>query len=160
MLIAVLSGFFFDLASWILFDHAFLRLGLLIFIRNRSELLNPSYQSFFSVTALFVFYFLLHGFGFLTLSFLSLLIITLFSIAHRLHQHYYVVELLLGFIFLVVDLGWWQLLIRKTGIINEFTFYIISVNLLLLCGIQGRLGNRLAEYVKRKVRTPNRIDSL
>lgn len=160
MFLAVFIGLLIDLSCWMLLDRAVLRLGLLMLIRSRADLSHDSYQSIAATMLLFCFYFLLYGNPFWVFCFLALILWSLFLIAHLFHQHYYVIEVGLGFFYLLAELVWWHHFFSKVGEINEFTFIFISVNLILLCGIVGRQGNRSAKFVERKVRTPNRIDSL
>lgn len=160
MLGVLLLGILIDLGSWMIFEHAFLRLGLLISIYFKEYLFKSWYQTIVIGSFLSLFYFILSGSPFWSLGFVYLFLVSLFFIGRFLHNYYLVVELFLGSFYLLFELFWWHRLFYRLNEINEFTFMFISVNLLVLCGMQGKLGNRLARCVKRKVRTPNRIDSL
>ena len=133
-----------DLIFWTLFQAPYTRFLLMLSILQRKKLLLslPSITS--AGIMLGIHYFLIYGSTILTIYFLIFLYGITYLLHHLLLEKSFTSTCFIGFLILITDFFFLHQIIYYTFPFNLFTFVCIGGNVLILCCMHGKQGNRIA----------------
>ena len=133
-----------DLICWTLFQAPCTRFLLMLSILHRKKLLLSSPSMIYIGIMIGIYYFLLYESTFLAVFFL----IFLYGIIYLLHdillEKSFISTCLIGSFILISDFFFLHQIVYYIFPFNLFTFACIGGNLLILCCMHGRQGNRIA----------------